>query len=92
MLTMITMMTSGLAVGFAMRRRAMGWVARVVAVLVWLLLLLLGMEVGGNSAIIAGLHRLGVEALVVAACATAGSVLGSVLLWRSVKRNNNRRP
>ena len=92
MLTIISMMTLGLAVGFVLRRRAMGWVARVVTALVWLLLLLLGMEVGGNSAIIAGLHRLGVEALVVAACATAGSVLGSVLLWRSVKRDNRHRP
>lgn len=53
--------------------------------LVWLLLLLLGVEVGGNGMIIGNLHRLGLNALIIATLATAVSVAASVLLWRNIK-------
>ena len=81
----ILMMAMGLAAGFLLRHRCMAWVAKVVTALVWLLLLLLGVEVGGNGMIISNLHRLGLNALIIAALATAGSVAASVLLWRNIK-------
>ena len=81
----ILMMAMGLAAGFLLRHRHMTWVAKVVTALVWLLLLLLGVEVGGNDMIIGNLHRLGLNALIIAALATAGSVAASVLLWRNIK-------
>ena len=57
----------------------------MVTALVWLLLLLLGVEVGGNGMIIGNLHRLGLNALIIATLATAVSVAASVLLWRNIK-------
>ena len=81
----ILMMAMGLAAGFLLRHRRMAWVAKVVTALVWLLLLLLGVEVGGNGLIIGNLHRLGLNALIIATLATAGSVAASVLLWRNIK-------
>ena len=81
----ILMMAMGLAAGFLLRHRRMAWVAKVVTALVWLLLLLLGVEVGGNGMIIGNLHRLGLNALIIAALATAVSVAASVLLWRNIK-------
>ena len=81
----ILMMAMGLAAGFLLRHRRMAWVAKVVTALVWLLLLLLGVEVGGNGMIIGNLYRLGLNALIIAALATAVSVAASVLLWRNIK-------
>lgn len=81
----ILMMAMGLAAGFLLRHRRMAWVAKVVTALVWLLLLLLGVEVGGNGMIIGNLHRLGQNALIIATLATAVSVAASVLLWRNIK-------
>ena len=81
----ILMMAMGLAAGFLLRHRRMAWVAKVVTALVWLLLLLLGVEVGGNGMIIGNLHRLGLNALIIATLATAVSVAASVLLWRNSK-------
>lgn len=81
----ILMMAMGLAAGFLLRHRHMTWVAKVVTALVWLLLLLLGVEVGGNDMIIGNLHRLGLNALIIATLATAVSVAASVLLWRNIK-------
>ena len=81
----ILMMAMGLAAGFLLRHRRMACVAKVVTALVWLLLLLLGVEVGGNVMIIGNLHRLGLNALIIATLATAVSVAASVLLWRNIK-------
>ena len=81
----ILMMAMGLAAGFLLRHRRMAWVVKVVTALVWLLLLLLGVEVGGNGMIIGNLHRLGLNALIIATLATAVSVAASVLLWRNIK-------
>lgn len=81
----ILMMAMGLAAGFLLRHRRMAWAAKVVTALVWLLLLLLGVEVGGNGMIIGNLHRLGLNALIIATLATAVSVAASVLLWRNIK-------
>lgn len=81
----ILMMAMGLAAGFLLRHRRMAWVAKMVTAMVWLLLLLLGVEVGGNGMIIGNLHRLGLNALIIATLATAVSVAASVLLWRNIK-------
>ena len=60
------------------------WTARATTWLIWLLLFMLGAEVGGNEQIIAALPSLGVEALL-----AVGSVLGCCVLawtlWKSVK-------
>ena len=47
----------------------------------WILLFLLGTEVGGNKMILEGLHTIGFEALVITLAAVAGSVLGAWGLW-----------
>lgn len=77
-------MILGVAVGYALRRRRMPWLPHAVTAMVWLLLFLLGIEVGSNGGIIGHLHSLGVESLAIAVCATAGSVACSVWLWRKL--------
>lgn len=78
MFTVILLMLAGVGVGFLLRRFARIKTQGVITVLIWLLLFILGVEVGSNERIIGALHTLGAEALLLA----AGSVLGSaVAAW-----------
>ena len=56
-----------------------------VTVLIWALLFLLGVEVGGNRKIISALPSLGLDALVIAVLSTVGSCLLAWVLWRYIK-------
>jgi uncharacterized membrane protein AbrB (regulator of aidB expression) len=50
--------------------------------MIWVLLFLLGVEVGGDNHIIESLHTLGLESVVICLCSTLGSVVAAWLLWR----------
>lgn len=76
MFTIIGIMLSGIGIGFLLRRNNLSGIGKVITGLIWLLLFLLGVDVGGNKAIIQGLHTLGLEALLL----TIGGILGSVIL------------
>ena len=84
----------GIALGYTIRTRvassacksAVGaWGARITTWLLWLLLFLLGIEVGSNQQIIASLPTLGVEALVLSVLATLGSCVMAWVLWKTMK-------
>lgn len=84
----------GIALGYTIRTRiapsacksAVGaWSARITTWLIWLLLFLLGIEVGSNQQIIASLPTLGVEALVLSVLATLGSCVMAWVLWKTMK-------
>lgn len=77
----IGLMVSGVAVGYLMRNRKLSFVHRIITLLIWILLFLLGVEVGNNEAIIKGLHTIGLEALIITLAAVVGSVLGAWGLW-----------
>lgn len=76
MFTIIGIMLSGIGIGFLLRRNNLSGIGKVITGLIWLLLFLLGVDVGGNKTIIQGLHTLGLEALLL----TIGGILGSVIL------------
>ena len=75
----------GILTGYLLRKRAGRWQGRVVTGLIWLLLFLLGVEVGGDGRIVEALPTLGVEALVLSVAATLGSCLLAWGLWKMVK-------
>ena len=84
----------GIALGYTIRTRiassacksAVGaWSARITTWLIWLLLFLLGIEVGGNQQIVASLPTWGVEALVLSVLATLGSCVMAWVLWKTMK-------
>jgi uncharacterized membrane protein YbjE (DUF340 family) len=77
-------------VGYLLRERKLGGVSKAVTVLIWLLLFLLGVEVGGNRAIVTGLHDIGVEAAMITLGAVVGSVLFSWGLWRAISRSSEK--
>lgn len=74
----------GILVGYTVRRKSTDWLSRLVVVLVWVLLFLMGIEVGGNERIMQALPTLGVEALVVSVLAILGSCVAAWLLWKYI--------
>ena len=63
------------------------WQGRIVTWLIWLLLFLLGIEVGINDMIVRSLPTLGVEALLLSSAATLGCCVLAWMLWRVSKNN-----
>ena len=87
MFTIILMMLCGMVLGYVCRNVvAMGWLKHLITGLIWLLLLVLGLEVGSNARIVDSLLTLGGESLLLALGATLGSVLLANVLWQWVCR------
>ena len=83
MFTIIGIMLTGMLTGYLLRSKKLSWIHKVITLLIWLLLFLLGIDVGGNETIIKGLHTIGLEAIIITLGAVAGSVImmGIVVLY-----------
>lgn len=81
MFTVISLMLGGMCIGFLLRRQQFSWIHRVITTLIWILLFLLGVEVGGNRQIIEGLAMLGLEAFSITIAAVIGSCMAAWALW-----------
>lgn len=86
MFTVITIMFAGMTCGFILHRRRLLKISKIILVLIWALLFLLGIEVGGNEQIIQALPSLGLEALLITLAALLGSVIGAWALWYKLYR------
>ena len=87
MLTIIIIMFCGITLGRLLRHRKMAWLGVATNVLIWVLLFLLGIEVGNDDRIIRSIASLGLEALVIALAGVAGGAVLSLLLWRYAAKN-----
>lgn len=102
-LTIILLMLAGVCVGaligrlFLRResgrpeRRMHVWrrvTGTAITVIIWVLLFLLGVEVGCDDSIISGFATLGVRAVILAAAATLGSCVAAWGLWRFCTRKH----
>ena len=81
MFTIIGIMLTGMLLGYLLRSKRLTWIHKVITLLIWLLLFLLGIDVGGNETIAKGLHAIGLEALIIPAAAVTGSTLAAWGLW-----------
>ena len=91
MFTIIGLMLTGMLLGYLLRKRDLKKVHPIITLLIWLLLFILGIEVGSNEEIIRGLHTIGYEAVVLTLGGTLGSVIAAWALWRSLyKRKGGR--
>ena len=81
MFTIIGIMLTGMLTGYLLRSKKLSWIHKVITLLIWLLLFLLGIDVGGNETIIKGLYTIGLEAIIITQGAVAGSVLAAWALW-----------
>lgn len=92
MFTIITIMLSGMLTGYLLRRFLFGRLGRVIAVFIWTLLFLLGLEVGSNERIVSGLATLGLEAILITLAGTLGSVWAAWGLWRTTQQHSASAP
>ena len=79
-------MLCGIAMGYLLRNRDTRYVSHIITALIWLLLFLLGIEVGSNPRIVMGMQTLGIEALLLTIGGSIGTILFSWLLWKYVSR------
>ena len=86
MFTVIGIMFIGIGIGYLLRRNSLSWIGKVITALIWLLLFLLGIEVGHNEQIIRSLPTLGMEAFLIAIVCVLGSCLAAWALWKHVNR------
>ena len=86
MFIVIGIMFAGIGIGYLMRRQSLTWINQTITALIWLLLFLLGIEVGHNEQIIRSLPTLGVEAFAIAIVCVLGSCLAAWGLWKYVNR------
>lgn len=92
MFTIIGLMFTGMLLGYLLRKRNLNKIHTIITVLIWTLLFILGIEVGGNEQIIKGLHTIGLEAIVLTAGGTLGSVIAAWALWRVLYKQKGERP
>ena len=91
MLIIVAIMLCGIAVGYMLRNKNTRIVSRIITVLIWLLLFLLGIEVGSNPRIVMGMQTLGIEALLLTIGGAVGTTLCAWLLWIYVSRKEARK-
>ena len=77
-------MLCGIGTGYLLRNQKMSFIGRIITALIWVLLFLLGIEVGSNPSIVNGLQTLGLEAIVLTLGGSIGSAIFARALWRYV--------
>lgn len=86
MFIVIAFMLLGGIIGYFLRKKELGYIPKIITILIWLLLLLLGMEVWSNPDIVSGIATIGKEALIITVAAVMGSAAMALLLWKLIKR------
>lgn len=79
-------MFAGVLLGFVLRSRPFRYIQQLITFLIWALLFMLGIEVGGNRAVVESLPELGLTSAAIALAAILGSILFSWGLWRLLNR------
>ena len=82
MFTVIGIMFLGIVLGYFTRQQSLPWINKATTVLIWLLLFLLGIEVGHNEQIILTIPTLGLEAFTIAFVCVLGSCIAAWGLWK----------
>ena len=91
MFTIIGLMLTGILLGYLLRKRDLKKIHQIITLLIWLLLFILGIEVGSNEQIIKGLHTIGHAPGILTLGGTLGSVIAACARWRAVyKRKGGR--
>ena len=84
MLVIFAVIIGGIATGRLLIGRRLAFVPRLITVIIWALLFLLGVEVGSDPAVVGSLATLGGAALAIFALSVAGSIFAAWLLWRRI--------
>ncbi|HRG03243.1 MAG TPA: LysO family transporter, partial [Paludibacteraceae bacterium] len=74
MFIVLSFMLAGIIVGYLLRSKKIRFFQGLIITLIWLLLFLLGLEIGANKEVVSQFGKLGLEAFIIAAGGTLGSV------------------
>ncbi len=85
MITVILFLWCSAAIGYALRCWPCKWVGAILGYILWLLLFLLGVDVGRNPELIRSLGTLGLQASLAAILTVLGSSIAALLFWRSLQ-------
>lgn len=88
MFIVIGFMFSGILTGYLFKKRTLSFLNQLIMAFIWLLLWLLGYEVGMNENVVSKFHLLGFEAFVIAVASTLGSVIMARTLLPPDKKAN----
>ncbi len=88
MFIIVGIMLTGVLVGYLFRSKKLSWIQSLITLFIWILLFLLGVDVGENQTIINNLHTLGVEALCISVASVIGSASFALILWRKANKKN----
>lgn len=88
MFIVIICMLTGIGTGYLFRHRKINFSHRLILTFIWLLLFLLGLEMGANETVMQQFAKLGFEAFLLAFGATVGSVIAAWLLWLTVRQKS----
>ena len=87
MFTVIAIMSLGILFGYLLRHKNIrGIISGATTALIWLLLFVLGIEVGHNRQVIESLGTLGLEALFIAIISLIGSCIAAWILWKYIAK------
>lgn len=92
MLTVVGCMFFGIGIGFCIRKVKIDWINKAITLIIWLLLFLLGLEMGGDENIVSSLPTLGLRSLGIAVAAVVGSCIAAAVLakWIGMRWNEGR--
>lgn len=85
MLKILLILWGSVGIGFILRRWPQAWVGQLLTLSVWLMLFVIGIEVGGNETLVNSLALLGVESLLLTLITTLCCSLGALWLWLSTQ-------
>lgn len=85
MFAIFAVIIGGIATGRLLMSWRLAFVQRLITVIIWALLFLLGVEVGSDPAVVGGLATLGLAAFGIFLLSVAGSIFAAWLLWRRIR-------
>lgn len=90
MFIVIVCMLLGIAAGYLLRSKKPRFTQQLIITLIWLLLFLLGLEVGGNEQVVRQSGKIIFQAFVIATAGTLGSVVAAKFLWKSIVKSTKK--
>ena len=91
MLVVIGIMLGGIIVGYLFRHASWKGLPTLITLFIWILLFLLGNEIGRDEQVVRSFHSLGMEAAMLTFAAVTGSTLCAWLLWMIVRNKNDKK-
>lgn len=82
MLSIVGVMMGGIVMGYFFREKRLTCISRLIMIVIFILLFLLGINVGENKQIMGNLDVIGGEAVVITFGAVAGSVLCAWVIYK----------